>query len=138
MASAIDISTKGKVFLEFLPTPSYYRYIHQTTTDAKENWMTPFISFLKDNHAPTDPLQRRRLEKRTTRYIIINDILYKKSFTHSLLSCLNLSEANYMLRKIHEEIYDNHLKGRALAQKAFRQGFLANQKERLHQSSKYV
>ena len=85
--------------------------------------MTPILSFLKDNYALTDPILKRQLEKRAARYTILNDTLYKKSFTLPLLRCLTHSEATYVLKEIHEGICDNHLGGRALALKVLQQGF---------------
>ena len=72
---------------------------------------------------PNTPLHKKRLEKKASSYALIDGILYKKSFTFLLLRCLSISEANYVLREIHKGVCGNHLRGRALAQKALRQGF---------------
>ncbi|KAA3477201.1 rve domain-containing protein/RVT_3 domain-containing protein [Gossypium australe] len=50
-------------------------------------------------------------------------VLYKKGFSHLLLRCLTLSEAKYVMREIHEGICDDHLGGRLVTQKVFKQGY---------------
>ena len=56
MASNMELFTRGKVLLEYVHMPSYDRHIHEIMTDAEENWMMPFVSFLRDNKASTNPL----------------------------------------------------------------------------------
>ncbi|KAA3452499.1 rve domain-containing protein/RVT_3 domain-containing protein [Gossypium australe] len=46
-----------------------------------------------------------------------------KRFSHPLLRCLSLSEAEYIMREIHEGICVDHLGGRLLVQKILRQGY---------------
>ena len=53
----------------------------------------------------------------------MGDVLYKRSFSLPYLRCLRPSEADYVLREVHEWICGNHLGGRSLAQKVLRQGY---------------
>ena len=41
----------------------------------------------------------------------------------SLLRCMTPSEADYIIREIHEGIFGNHIGGQSLAFKALRQGY---------------
>ncbi|KAA3461437.1 Retrotransposable element Tf2 [Gossypium australe] len=54
-------------------------------------------------------------------YTLLEGVLYRKVFSHLLLQCLSPSEAEYVLREIHEGICGDHLGGKLLAQKIFRQ-----------------
>ncbi|KAK3015328.1 hypothetical protein RJ639_007271 [Escallonia herrerae] len=59
----------------------------------------------------------------SARYAIIEDVLYKHSFTLLYLCCLTPLEADYALREVHEGICGQHLGGRALAHKVLRHGY---------------
>ena len=47
----------------------------------KGNWMTPIISYLKDGCLPEGKDEARRLRVRLTRYVLLNDVLYKRGFS---------------------------------------------------------
>ena len=45
------------------------------------NWMTPIISYLKDGSLLEGKDEARRLRIRLARYVLLNDVLYKRSFS---------------------------------------------------------
>ena len=47
----------------------------------KESWMAPIISYLKDGTLPEGKDEARKLRIRSARYILLNDILYKRGFS---------------------------------------------------------
>jgi hypothetical protein len=51
---------------------------------------------------------------------MIDDVLYRRGYSHPLLKCLLALEARYVLREIHEGVCGNHSGGRMLAHKAVR------------------
>ncbi|KAK3027489.1 hypothetical protein RJ639_040290 [Escallonia herrerae] len=57
------------------------------------------------------------------RYTIVDDVLYKRSFTLPYLRCFTPTEATYALREVHEGICGQHLGGKALAHKILCQGY---------------
>jgi len=64
------------------------------------------------------PLNRNeaiRLTEQTTSYCVIDNIRYWRSTSTSLSRCLFPEESVYVLREIHEGIYDLHIGSRALA-----------------------
>ena len=50
----------------------------------------------------------RNLQIRATRYALIGDHLYRKSFIGPYLRCLNSEDARRLLEEIHEGICGNH------------------------------
>jgi hypothetical protein len=60
---------------------------------------------------------------RVGRFTMVNGTLYKRGFTLPLLKCVSPEEGNYILREIHEGIYENHSEARVLAHKAVIAGF---------------
>ena len=57
------------------------------------------------------------------RFTLIGDCLYRRSFGGPYLRCLDSTEAQYVLAKLHEGICSNHTGGRSLAHNAHSQGY---------------
>ncbi|XP_022846413.1 uncharacterized protein LOC111369168 [Olea europaea var. sylvestris] len=53
---------------------------------------------------------------------LVDDVLYKRSFSSPLLRCVGGQKATYTLREVHEGVCDNNSGGLSLAQKILRQG----------------
>ena len=87
------------------------------------NWMIPIVSYLNDGRLPEEKDEARKLKVKSTRYVLIDEVLYKRDFSQPLLRCLALDEANYMLREVHEGACGNHSGARSLVHKVIRSGF---------------
>lgn len=72
---------------------------------------------------PEDKGEARKVNTWASRYLFLSNILYKRSFTLSLLMCLFDEEADYVFLQIHEGIRGSHSRGRAMAHKAIRAGY---------------
>ncbi|KAM1973476.1 hypothetical protein ACFX16_020162 [Malus domestica] len=88
----------------------------------RDSWITPIYKFLAHGTLPTDKVQAKHIRYKATRYLIINDQLYKRGFNLPYLRCLTPTEAETVLRKKHEGVCGDHAGSRSLAHKAFRQG----------------
>ena len=88
--------------------------------DNRENWMTPIISYLKDGRLPEEKDEARKVRVRSARYVLMNEVLYKRGFSQPYLRCLAPDEANYVLRKVHEGVCGNHSGARSLVHKVVR------------------
>ena len=89
----------------------------------EENWMTQIISYLKDRSLLEGKDEARRLRVRLARYVLLNDVLYKRGFSQPYLRCLSSDEANYVLREVHEGACGNHLGARSLIHKVVHAGY---------------
>ena len=67
--------------------------------------------------------QTHKIREQTARFALIRECLYKRSFTDLYLRCLDHSEAQYVLAKLHEGVCGNHSRGRSLAHRAHSQGY---------------
>ena len=85
--------------------------------------MDPIKAHLKTGWVPTNVMEARKLSSRSWKYVLIDGILYKKSFVIPFLKCLNPQEAEAALKEVHEGICGQHLGGRALGHKIVRLGF---------------
>ena len=91
--------------------------------EGTENWITPIISYLKEGKLPEGKDEARKLRVRAARYLLINEVLYKRGFSQPYLRCLAPDEANYVLREVHEEVCGNHSGARSLIHKVVRAGY---------------
>ena len=123
LASAFDFISNRRIPLEFLPSPSID--VAKTICQATANpmWMDKVIAYLKDGKLPTDKLHARRVQYRLARFCIIQETLYKRSFSGPLLRYLQHEKADYVLKEIHECIYKNHSRARSLIKKVVCQGY---------------
>ena len=74
-------------------------------TRIDDSWKTPLAAYLKDGILLGDKKVAVRTKARAARYIIINDTLYRKSFSSPYQRCVPSEEAEHIIKKIHEVIY---------------------------------
>ena len=75
---------------------------------SEDNWMNLIMNYLKDFEVPKDKNQARKLRIKAVRYIMLEGVLYKKSFSGPLLRCITKEESIAILKSIHSGVYDNH------------------------------
>ena len=80
--------------------------VHQI--GGAENWMNPIVIYIKDGRLPKDKDKARKLRIRAAKYVLIDEVLYKRGFSQPYLRCLAPDESNYVLREIHEGPCGNH------------------------------
>ena len=89
----------------------------------EENWMTPIVSYLKDGTLLEEKDEARKLRVKSARYVLMDEVLYKRGFSQPYLRCLAPEGTNYMLREVHEEACGNYLGARSLVHKVVRAGY---------------
>ena len=75
---------------------------------SEESWMDPIITYIKSGNLPSNPTEARKVKVRSSRFMVLDDELYKRGFSQPYLKCLNLKDAEYVLRDIHEGVCGNH------------------------------
>ncbi|GJU02719.1 reverse transcriptase domain-containing protein [Tanacetum coccineum] len=88
-----------------------------------DSWMTPIHEYLTDETLPAERKKARAIKRKSQRFAIINGTLYKKSFLGPWLRCVGPSQANYVLREIHEGSCSMHAGTRSVVAKALRTGY---------------
>ena len=91
--------------IQYLPSIDFPE-VHQI--EGEENLMTPIISYLKDKKLPEGKDETKKLKVRLARYVLMKEVLYKRSFSQPYLRCLAPDEANYVLREVYEGACGNH------------------------------
>ena len=55
--------------------------------ESEENWMTLIVAYLKDGRLPKEKDDTRKLRIRSTKYILMDEVLYKRGFSQPYLRC---------------------------------------------------
>jgi ribonuclease HI len=109
-----------------LTEPSITSKINVMEADTMPNepeWATEIIQFLKNGLLPQDKVAARKVKIQARRFCLLGEVLYKRGYSEPLLKCLSKTEADYVLKEIHEGVCENHSGGRMLAQKTIRAGY---------------
>ena len=122
LASSNDYIATSKLCIEIRGQPSIEGE-QVLKIKEQDKWMTRIIRYLKEGWLPEDKAKARKIQIRVTRFVIIDDVLYRQGYSLLYLRCLNSEEADYVLREIHEGIYRNHARARSLVGKALRAGY---------------
>lgn len=85
--------------------------------------MNDIMKYLQIGKLPENDKNAHKIRVQTTRFTLIGDNLYSRSFGRPYLKCMSNLEAQYILAELHEGIYDNHAGGRTLAYRAHSQGY---------------
>ena len=85
--------------------------------------MTPIVSYLNDGRLLEGKDEARKLRVKSARYILIDEVLYKRGFSQPYLRCLAPDKANYLLREVYEGACGNHSRARSLVHKVVRAGY---------------
>ncbi|GKF16968.1 reverse transcriptase domain-containing protein, partial [Tanacetum coccineum] len=91
--------------------------------EEEDSWMTPIHEYLTNKTLPAERKKARAIKRKSQRFAIINGTLYKKSFLGPWLRCVGPSQANYVLREIHEGSCSMHAGTRSVVAKALRTGY---------------
>ena len=78
--------------------------------------------YLENGHRPPYVHEAQKLQLRALKYVLIEGILYRKSFVIPYLRCFRPDNVREVLKEVHEGVCGQHLKGRALAYKVTRLG----------------
>ncbi|XP_027095951.1 uncharacterized protein [Coffea arabica] len=68
-------------------------HVISTYETDKENWRRPLIDYFKYQKLPREQHRRPDIRRRTPRFILNKDTLYRKSFENVFLCCLSENEA---------------------------------------------
>ncbi|XP_074299806.1 uncharacterized protein LOC141630974 [Silene latifolia] len=95
-----------------------------TPQEEIDDWRKPYISWLHDEVLPPDQKDARSFKMNSSRFILIDGILFRKSLAGPYLSCLSIQEAQAVMCDIHSGDCGNHTGGRSMSNKTLRQGYL--------------
>nr|GEU30033.1 hypothetical protein [Tanacetum cinerariifolium] len=88
-----------------------------------DTWMTPLFKYLMEGTLPAEVKKARAIKRKSWRFTVFNETLYKKSFLDPWLRCVGPLQANYILREIHDGSCSMHAGTRSVVAKALRNGY---------------
>jgi hypothetical protein len=86
-------------------------------------WAAELLRYLRDHTLPQDDKQAKRIARQARMDALVDGELYRRLDSGVKLHCISREEGQALLADIHEGMCSMHLTLRALAGKAFRQGF---------------
>ena len=84
----------------------------------EEDWLDPYLRYLLEGVLPANRLEREKLKKYATRFKIVDEKLFKRSFQGKWLVCIPNKEVKGILSDLHEGKPVGHPSGRKLWQMA--------------------
>ncbi|XP_050207569.1 uncharacterized protein LOC126656992 [Mercurialis annua] len=91
--------------------------------DGEETWMTLIAAYLANGVLPEDRKDARKIVILSSTFGMYNGQLYKQSFTHPWLKCVNKEEGDSILKELHEGTCGAHDGASTLIRKALLQGY---------------
>jgi len=128
MRATIGFKFRREISFEHIDNPSVQQPAGEVLClDTSPAWRDPIIAYLKDETLPDDMTEIQKLQYLATRYTLLRNTLYKKSYSslHSdpYLKCLGPDEARKVMQEIQDGDCGNHVGARSLAQKVINQGY---------------
>ncbi|XP_074301262.1 uncharacterized protein LOC141632630 [Silene latifolia] len=87
------------------------------------DWRKPYIEWLKDGKLPEDKKEAQIFRIKASRFVLIDNVLFRRSLAGPYLRCLNKEKVNTVLQDVHSGECGNHAGGRSLSNKILRQGY---------------
>jgi hypothetical protein len=115
-----------EVFFEILTAPSIRpdkRPLNTVNATANLDWRAPIIAFLCGHYEPVETHDLKRMQDRVRDYVLKGDSLFKLGVCAPFLKCITQEQGIELMKEIHGGMCGSHIAARALARKAFRQGF---------------
>ncbi|XP_075499323.1 uncharacterized protein LOC142537714 [Primulina tabacum] len=64
---------------------------------SEDSWMTPLTKFIINNEFPEDRTQAQKIKRQALKFVLLNNILYRRSLQGLLFKCLSMGEVDYVL-----------------------------------------
>ena len=75
------------------------------------SWMTPISEYLKNGDFLENRVKAVKVRARSTRYSIINGVLYRRSFSGPYLRCIPRGEVERIIEQVHQGVCNTNIGG---------------------------
>ncbi|XP_074377629.1 uncharacterized protein LOC141719147 [Apium graveolens] len=90
MGSQHEAVLLGSIPLEIQEIPSIPEVEAMQVEEApKKTWMTPILAYIYKGALPEDKFKARRLRYQAARYVVYDEVLYKRGSNQPLLRCVD-------------------------------------------------
>ncbi|XP_074298289.1 uncharacterized protein LOC141629138 [Silene latifolia] len=94
-----------------------------SSEESTPDWRKPYLDWLQNDVLPADKKEVRGFKMKASRFLLIDNVLFRKSHAGPNLRCLDREESQAVLHDIHSGECGNHAGGRSLSNKVLRQGY---------------
>ncbi|XP_021996094.1 uncharacterized protein LOC110893290 [Helianthus annuus] len=112
-----------EVRIEVLSNPSIHLKQVNVIEVGNPSWMPPIILYLQHGKLPEGKAEARKLQHKAINYEMADGVLYRKSFMGPLLRCVDKTDAQYLVREIHEGLCGIHAGPRMVVAKIMNAGY---------------
>nr|GEY77686.1 hypothetical protein [Tanacetum cinerariifolium] len=88
-----------------------------------DTWMTSIFKYLMEETLPADVKKARAIKRKSWRFAVVNETLYKKYFLGPWLRCVGPLQTNYVLKEVHEGSCSMHAGILSVVAKSLRTGY---------------
>jgi hypothetical protein len=85
--------------------------------------MQVYVAYILRKEIPEDPVEARRVIRRSKAFTVVKGELYKRSISGVLQRCVTPEEGKIILKDVHAGVSGHHATSRAIVAKVFRAGF---------------
>ena len=112
------------VELNVMARPSIHEATVLTTEpQACYSWISPISSYLRYGTLPEDKSEANKIKAQATRYTLLNDVLYRRSFSGPYKRCVPPNEAKCIIEHVYRGICSTYIGGQSLCHRIMMQGF---------------
>ena len=76
----LNLNAKSELSIEIRGQPSIEGK-QVLKIKEQDEWMTPIFRYLKEGWLPEDRMEARKIQIRVARFVIINDVLYRRGYS---------------------------------------------------------
>lgn len=81
------------------------------------------MKYILHDALPDYKIKARQIQKRAARYIVHDNVLYRRSFTKLLLRCISPALTSVILEELHGGICGGHPRTQVLLERIINQGY---------------
>ncbi|KAF7150290.1 hypothetical protein RHSIM_Rhsim02G0101800 [Rhododendron simsii] len=103
LATARDDAIPRNTPVRYLELPSIFASdIQVQAINYSDSWTSPIVDYKTNGALPDDKVKARQLRIRAAKYLMMGDVLYRRSFSLPYLRCLTTAESTQAMEEVHQ------------------------------------
>ncbi|XP_058181265.1 uncharacterized protein LOC131299702 [Rhododendron vialii] len=124
LATAKEDAIPGNTPVRYLELSSIFApNVQVQAIDYNSSWAGPIVEYITNGTLPDDKDKARQLKIKAAKYLMMGDMLYRRSFSLPYLRCLTTAESIRAMEEVNQGVYGDHQGSRMLAYKLLRLGY---------------
>ncbi|XP_058202585.1 uncharacterized protein LOC131317019 [Rhododendron vialii] len=124
LATAKEDAIPRNTPIRYLELPSIFSpEIQVQAINYSDSWTGPIVDYITNGALPDDKVKAKQLKIKAAKYLMMGDVLYRRSFSLPYLRCLTTTESTQAMEEVHQGVCGDHQGGRMLAYKLLRLGY---------------